>query len=53
MLKNAITELKKNTLEGFHIGLDEVEQRINKLEDKAVELNPIEQKIEKKRLKKK
>lgn len=37
---------KKYILEGFNIGLNEVEERIGKLEDKAVELNPIKQKIE-------
>lgn len=35
-LKNTIIELK-NSIEGFSIRLDEVKERINKLEDEAVE----------------
>lgn len=46
-IKTIITVLE-NTLEGFNIRLDEVEEWISGLKDKAVTLNQTEQQKEKK-----
>ena len=42
-----------NTLEGIHSRVTEAEEQINDLEDRMVEITPIEQNIEKRMKKKK
>ena len=45
-MNNAITEIK-STLEGTNSRITEAEDRINKVEDKMVEINETERKKEK------
>ena len=51
-MNNAISEIKKKTLEGITNRLDETQNQINKLEDK-VKKNTQKKQEEKKRLRKK
>ena len=48
IMNNAITEIKKNTLEGINSRITEAENWISEVEDTMVEINEAKRKKEKK-----